>query len=72
MRLAEKKLSANYLTRNFFHVAALLGFTGPFSLRKGLVEPGSDNRGETRKWPLSWPIIGVAGVSRATWTACFL
>ena len=72
MRLAEKNLSANYFVRNFFRVANLLGSVGPFSLRKGLVEPGSGNRGERWKPASSWLVIGTVSACHPTWRAGFL
>ena len=72
MRLAEKKLSANYFGRNFFRVAGLLGHAGPFLLCKGLVEPGSGNRGVTWKPASSWLVVGTGSASHPTWRAGFL
>ena len=72
MRLAEKNLSANYFVGNFFRVADLLGRAGPFSLRKGLVEPGSGNCGEIWKPASSWLVVGAVSACHPAWWAGFL
>lgn len=72
MRLAEKNLSANYFVGNFFRVADLLGRAGPFSLRKGLVEPGSGSCGERWKPASSWLVVGAVSACHPAWWAGFL